>query len=126
MSSEEHLEDSEDDEDESDDELLCPPAFLCDYRVKPEITTPEKCAVPLTGSPLSQVTPFIESQQSDRVKCRYSLAKLVLEKPKQVKKDQEMARLQRAIQEQIEKGKRARVLLRLLTLCCPKTSLLFK
>ena len=95
----------EEDEDESDDELLSPPAFLQqDYRVQSEVKTPEKCETLLACSPLTPISPFLP-QKKDAVQCRYSLARLVLEKPKQVKKDKEMDRLQSAIHEQIEKGR---------------------
>ena len=51
--------------------------------------TPEKCTAPLPGSPLDPVSPYKESDK-ETLKCRYSLKKLVLEKPKQEVKNQEM------------------------------------
>ena len=93
-----------DEDDSSDEELFNPVAFLCDNRIKPNIRTPEKAMTPVTGSPLTPISPFVTRGKDVRVLPKYSLDKLLLEKPKQVEKDKALARLQLAMHQAIVIG----------------------
>ena len=95
----------DDDEDTSDEELFNPVAFLSDNRVKSEIRTPEKVISPITGSPLTPISPYVAQPKNEGARLKYSLDKLLLEKPKQVEKDKALAKLQLAMQQAIEAGR---------------------
>ncbi|XP_028416713.1 uncharacterized protein LOC114540913 [Dendronephthya gigantea] len=93
-----------DQSESSDDELFNPVGFLSDNRVIPDVRTPEKSVTPIAGSPLTPISPFV-ARAKETGPVKYSLERLLSEKPKDIKKDKELQRLQLAIQQAIKIGR---------------------
>ncbi|XP_046863858.1 SMC5-SMC6 complex localization factor protein 2-like [Xenia sp. Carnegie-2017] len=91
-----------DDDSSSDDELLKPASFLRNIKFEPDVKTPAKSTTPISGSPLTPVSPYIALSKQVAVTSKYSVHKLLREKPKLAQKQKDIAKMQLDMQHHIE------------------------